>query len=76
MNYLETINYGNKILKSQNINSYNLDSELILASVLNSTREEILTNLDKKVDDINFNKYNRLIFRRKNNLSGIMFFYT
>ncbi|MDC3097428.1 peptide chain release factor N(5)-glutamine methyltransferase, partial [Candidatus Pelagibacter sp.] len=67
MNYLETINYGNKILKSQNINSYNLDSELILANVLNSTREEILTNLNKKVDDINFNKYNKLIFRRKNN---------
>ena len=53
MNYLETINYGNKILKSHNINTYNLDSELILANVLNSTREEILTNLDKKVDDIN-----------------------
>ncbi len=67
MNYLETINYGNKILKSHNISSYNLDSELILANVLNSTREEILTNLDKKVDDINFNKYNKLIFRRKNN---------
>ena len=67
MNYLETINYGNKILKSHKINSYNLDSELILANVLNSTREEILTNLDKKVDNINFNKYNKLIFRRKNN---------
>ena len=49
MNYLETINYGNKILKSHNINTYNLDSELILANVLNSTREEILTNLDKKL---------------------------
>ena len=67
MNYLETINYGNKILKSQNINSYNLDSELILANVLNSTREEILTNLNKKVDDMNFKKYNKLIFRRKKN---------
>ena len=39
MNYLEAINYGNKLLKSNNIKNYSLDSELLLAKVLKSTRE-------------------------------------
>ena len=47
---MDVLNYGSKLLKNSNINSYNLDSELILAKVLNSTREELLINLDKKLD--------------------------
>ena len=64
---LDVLNYGSKLLKNSNINSYNLDSELILAKVLNSTREELLINLDKKLDRKNFKKYKNLIFRRKKN---------
>ena len=50
MNNIDVLNYGNRLLKSSNICSYNLDSELILAKVLNLTREKLLTNLDKKLD--------------------------
>ena len=48
MNYLNVINYGNKILKANKIIKFNLDSELILAKVLNYKREELLINLEKK----------------------------
>ena len=67
MNNMDVLNYGSKLLKNSNINSYNLDSELILAKVLNSTREELLINLDKKLDRKNFKKYKNLILRRKKN---------
>ena len=38
MKYLDAINYGNKSLKLSNIQTYNLDSELLLAKVLNSEK--------------------------------------
>ena len=65
MNYFKTLIYGNKILKVNNIKSYSLDSELILAKVLNSTREELIINLEKKVDDLKFNSFKKLLLRRK-----------
>ena len=49
MNYLEALNRGNKILKESNIISYSIDSELLLAKVLNSSREKILINLNKEI---------------------------
>ena len=49
MNYLEALNYGNSLLKKNNITSYSLDSELLLASALNSTRERLLISLEKKI---------------------------
>ena len=64
---MDVLNYGSKLLKNSNINTHNLDSELILAKVLNLTREELLINLDKKLDRKNFKKYKNLIFRRKKN---------
>ena len=67
MNNMDVLNYGSKLLKNSNINTHNLDSELILARVLNLTREELLINLDKKLDRKNFKKYNNLILRRKKN---------
>ena len=65
MNYLEAINFGNKILKLSNIETYKLDNELLLAKVINCTREELLINLQKKIDKIKFNKYLKLVIRRK-----------
>ena len=67
MNNIDVLNYGNRLLKSSNICSYNLDSELILAKVLNLTREKLLTNLDKKLDLKNFKIFKDLIYRRKKN---------
>ena len=47
MNYLETLNFGSNKLKSKNISSHILDSELLLSFTLNLPRENILTNLNK-----------------------------
>ena len=49
MNNLQAINFANKILKVNKTKSYSLDSELILAKTLNSTRENLLINLNKKL---------------------------
>ena len=65
MNYLEAINFGDKQLKSKNIKSFGLDCELLLAKVLNHTREELLINLNKKIEKKNFNHFKELLFRRK-----------
>ena len=64
MNYFQAINFGTKILKHNNFISNKLDSELLLAQVLNSTREEILVNLNKKIKKENFKYYKSLIQRR------------
>ena len=53
MNYLQAINYGNKLLKLNNLKSYNLDSELLLSKVLNYSREKILINLNDKIEKKN-----------------------
>ena len=50
MNYLNALNYGNKLLKSSNIKNYILDSELLLSKVLNSSREKLLLNLEWKIE--------------------------
>ena len=47
MNYLEALKYGMLVLKSNNINTFNIDSELLLSEVLNTTREQILINQKK-----------------------------
>tara|TARA_B100001248_G_scaffold259883_1_gene246853 strand:- start:1784 stop:2626 length:843 start_codon:yes stop_codon:yes gene_type:complete len=65
MNYLQAINYGSEILKLNNIETYNLDSELLLAKALNSTRENLLINLNKKIYPNKFYIFKRLITRRK-----------
>ena len=67
MNYLQAINYGNKLLKLNNIKTNNLDYELLLSKVLNYSREKILINLDDKLEKKKFGKFKKLIFRRKNN---------
>ena len=66
MNYLEAINYGNKLLKSNNIKNYSLDSELLLAKVLKSTREKIIINLKDKLRPKKLNHFNEFIIRRQN----------
>ena len=65
MNYLNALNYGNKLLKSSNIKNYILDSEMLLSKVLNSSREKLLLNLECKIEKKNFNKFKTLILRRK-----------
>ena len=67
MNYFNALNYGNKLLKSTNIKNHILDSELLLSKVLNLSREKLLLNLECKINKKNFNKFKKLILRRKKN---------
>ena len=67
MNYFEALKYGTLILQSNNIKTFNLDSELILSEALNLTREKILINQKKKIKKEDFDAYKNLLDRRKNN---------
>ena len=67
MNYLSALNYGNKLLRAQNIKCFNLDTELLLSKAINSTREMLLINLNNKIKKNNFETYKKLILRRRNN---------
>ena len=67
MNNIDVLNYGSKLLKNNNIDSHELDSQLILAKVLNYTREKLLIHLDQKLDQQNFKIFKKLIIRRKKN---------
>ncbi len=49
MNYKEVLIKGTKILKLNNIKSFNLDSEILLASSLNLDRTRLLLNLNNKI---------------------------
>ncbi len=67
MNYLSALNYGNKLLRAQNIKCFNLDTELLLSKAINSKREMLLINLNNKIKKNNFETYKKLILRRRNN---------
>ncbi len=49
MNTLKALNLGSKFLKKNNIKTFNLDSELLLADVLKFSREKLLINLNYKI---------------------------
>ena len=65
MNYLEVLNLGNDILKTKNIKTSSLDSELLLAKVLKLRRERLLINLHKQLSKKNFKNFLKLIARRQ-----------
>ena len=64
MEILELINAGSQKLKNKDINSYRLDSEILLAKILKKKREEILINLDRKVSHQTIKSFEKLIERR------------
>ena len=51
MKYQEILNEGSKILKLNNIKSYNLDSEILLSSTLKLNRSQLLLNLNKRIEN-------------------------
>ena len=53
MRALEAIKIGSSLLKENNIPSYILDSEILLSKTLNKSREDILINLDKRINKNN-----------------------
>ena len=67
MNAFEIIKFGSDLLKKAKISTNILDSEILLSKALNKSREEILTNLDRKIDKKNFLVFERYLLRRAQN---------
>ena len=66
MNISELLNLGSKRLKQNKIETHQLDSELVLSSLLKKQRENLLINLNRKVSKNTIDTFERLIIRRAN----------
>ena len=64
MNASELLNLGSKRLKKNKIETHQLDSELVLSSLLKRQRENLLINLDQEVSKNIIYNFERLIIRR------------
>ena len=67
MKYQEILNKGSKILKLNNIKSYNLDSEILLSLTLELNRSQLLLSLDKKIENQEIFFFFNFIERRSKN---------
>ena len=57
---------GSKFLKINNINSYELDAQIILSNILKVTKEYLISNNYIDVSDKIIKKYNHALKRRAN----------
>ena len=64
MKALELINIGSNKLKMKSIKSFILDSEILLSKVLNKKREEVLVDLNQKIENNKILEYLKYIDRR------------
>ena len=64
MEILSLINKASNLLRNRNILSHRLDAEVLLSKILNTSREALLTSLDKKISNRNADHFNELINRR------------
>ena len=60
----DLLNSGSKILKINKIQTHQLDSEIMLSSLMKKKREQIIINSEKKVSKNIINGFNKLIVRR------------
>ena len=67
MKTLELINIGSNLLKEKKIPSHILDSEILLSKTLNKSREEILVNLDKNINEKKTSVFREYLKRRSQN---------
>ena len=67
MKALEIIKIGSNLLKEKKIPSHILDSEILLSKTLNKSREEILVNLDKKINEKKISLFKEYLKRRSKN---------
>ena len=67
MKLSEVIKIGSNLLKDKKIQSFILDSELLISKTLKKSREEILINLEKKISDKKIIKFKEYLERRSKN---------
>ena len=66
MNLLKALNKGYDILKSNNINSYKIDAELLLSESLNVSKEKLILNLNDVINSDDYKAYLSKLKRRLN----------
>jgi len=66
MNIENTIKKASKILKNHNINSYELDAQIILSDIIGVKRESFIINNEINITEKIAEKYDRAIKRRIN----------
>ena len=66
MNLIQTLKKGYRILKQNNVDSYQLDAEILLSNSLKISKEELLLNLSKKINKFTYSKFLNFIKRRQN----------
>ncbi len=67
MKIKDALNYGFEILKNKNIDSYHLDTELILTFALKKKKEWILSNPDFFLNINQIKKFKKLVLKRSKN---------
>ena len=65
MNVLKVLDIGYKLLKSNKINSYKIDTELLLSDSLNVSRENLILNFKQSVQKKKIQKFSLKITQKK-----------
>ncbi len=65
MNILKALNIGYSLLKSNRINSYKIDTELLLSDSLNVSRENLLLNFKQSVNTKKYKNFLIKLHRRQ-----------
>ena len=67
MNYSQILKKGENFLKRRKIKNPFLDTELILSKVINKKREEIILNINNKLNNSDIIKFKNYLFKRSQN---------
>ena len=65
MNLLEALDNGYHLLKTNDIDSYKIDAEILLTKCLNISKEKLILNLERKINLISYKKFVENLERRK-----------
>ena len=65
MDYKTILDQASDLLKNFNIKNNRLDTELMLSNSLRISRENLLLNLNKEINNDEYKKFNRLLEKRK-----------
>ena len=65
MNLFQALENGYNLLKTNNINSYKIDAELLLSDSLNISKERLILNLKRVINNETYNNFLMKINRRR-----------
>ena len=66
MNFLQALNKGYDLLKSNKIDTYKIDTEVLLSESLNISKEKLILNLENAINSASYKKFLSNIKRRNN----------